>query len=307
MLDFSSVIGLQGTLFLMMLLGILAAKAKLISAESRKGLSNILIYLISPCNIVESFRQQVTMRLLEQSMLVLVISFGLQVFYLFINRFLYRRFPERQQPVLKYATICSNGNFIGIPVIGEIFGTQGVLFAALTLLPVRINIWTSGIALFSQKREKREMARKILLHPCILALFFGFFMMLLQIYPPEPVWKVIESVGDCITPMAMVLVGSIIAEVDWKKLIDKTTVYYSILRLLLIPIVVWIVLRLLGIDSFITDVSVVLAGMPAASLTAVLAEKYDGDVELASRCIVVSTLLSVITVPLLCMLLNGCV
>ncbi|MGN1230951.1 MAG: AEC family transporter, partial [Anaerotignum sp.] len=85
MLDFSSVVGLQGTLFLMMLMGTAAAKAKLISAESRKGLSNILIYLISPCNIIASFRQQVTMSLLRQSMLVLAISFGLQVFYLCIN------------------------------------------------------------------------------------------------------------------------------------------------------------------------------------------------------------------------------
>lgn len=304
MLDFSSVIGLQGTLFIMMLLGMFAAKAKLISAESRKGLSNILIYIISPCNIVESFKQRLTMSLLHQSILVLAISFGLQVFYLLLNKVLYRRFPERQQPVLKYATICSNGNFIGIPVVGGIFGSQGVLFAALTLLPVRINIWTSGIALFSAGQEKKEMLKKNLLHPCILSIFAGFFMMLVNIYPPEPIWNVITSVGDCITPMAMVLVGSIIADVDWKKLIDKTTVYYSALRLLLIPIVVMLVLRLIGIDAFITNVSVVLAGMPAASLTAVLAEKYDGDVELASRCIVVSTLLSVVTVPLLCMILN---
>lgn len=304
MLDIATVFGLQGTLFIMMLLGMIAAKVKLISSESRKGLSNILIYIISPCNIIESFRQQITMDLLTQSMLVLLISFGLQVFYLFINRFLYRKYLPSQQPILKYATICSNGNFIGIPVVGGIFGQQGVLFAALTLLPVRINIWTSGIALFSAKEDKKETVRKILLHPCILAIFVGFAMMLTEVYPPAPIWKVISSVGSCITPMAMILVGSIIADVEWKKLIDGTTLYYSVLRLLLIPFFVMVVLRILQTDSFITGVSVVLAGMPAASLTAVFAEKYNGDVELASRCIVVSTLLSVITVPILCMLLK---
>lgn len=301
MLDITSVMGLQGTLFMMMLLGVIAGKAGLISEEGRKGLSNVLIYIISPCNIIESFRQEISGELLRMSAQILLISTVLQLFYLWINRFLYRSYSPKQQAVLKYATICSNGNFIGIPVAGGLFGSRGVLFAALTLLPVRINIWTSGIALFTNEGKQKGMLRKILLHPCILAIFVGFALMLTQTYPPEPIWKVIEGVGDCITPMAMVLVGSIIAQMEWRKWLDKTALYYSFLRLLGIPLVVFAVLWLLRVDALVLGVSVVLAGMPAASLTAVFAAKYDSDVELASKCIVVSTLLSIVTVPILCM------
>lgn len=284
--------------------GWIAGRKGIISRESRKGLSDILIYIVSPCNIMESFRQNITGELMRQSVVVLVIAACLQFFYLGLNCFLYRRYAPKQQAVLKYATICSNGNFIGIPVINGIFGSKGVLFAALTLLPVRINIWTAGIALFSQAQDKKETMRKILLHPCILSIFAGFLMMLANTYPPEPVWNVISSVSKCMTPLAMLLVGSIIADADWRKMIDKTTLYYSTLRLLAIPLVVLVFLRLCRVDSFLTGVSVVLAGMPAASLTAVFAEKYDSDVELASKCIVVSTLLSVATVPLLCIALG---
>lgn len=304
MLDINAVLGLQGSLFMMMLLGWLAGKKGLVSGECRKGLSDILIYIVSPCNIIESFRQDITGELMRQSVLALLIAAGLQIFYLGLNCFLYRKFPPRQQPVLKYATICSNGNFIGIPVVGGIFGSRGVLFAALSLLPVRINIWTTGIALFTQKQSKKETFRKILLHPCILSIFVGGFMMLGQAYPPEPIWNVISSVSKCMTPLAMLLVGSIIAETDWRHLLDRTTLYYSMLRLLAIPLTVLVFLRICRVDSFITGVSVVLAGMPAASLTAVFAEKYSSDVELASKCIVVSTLLSVVTVPLLCAVLG---
>lgn len=300
MLDIEAVLGLQGSLFLMISLGWIAGRKGLLSKECRKGFSDILIYIVSPCNIIGSFRQDITGELMRQSVAVLGIASVLQIFYLGLNCFLYQKYPPKQQAVLKYATICSNGNFIGIPVVNGIFGSKGVLFAALTLLPVRVNIWTTGIALFSHEQDKKETLRKILLHPCILSIFVGFFMMLAQAYPPEPVWNVISSVSQCMTPLAMLLVGSIIAEADWRKLVDKTTVYYSVLRLLAIPLVVLAFLRLCGADPFLTGVSVVLAGMPAASLTAVFAEKYGSDVELASKCIVVSTLLSVATVPLLC-------
>ena len=229
MLDLENVLGLQGTLFSMMFLGWIAGRKGIISRESRKGLSDILIYIVSPCNIMESFRQNITGELMRQSVVVLVIAACLQFFYLGLNCFLYRRYAPKQQAVLKYATICSNGNFIGIPVINGIFGSKGVLFAALTLLPVRINIWTAGIALFSQAQDKKETMRKILLHPCILSIFAGFLMMLANTYPPEPVWNVISSVSKCMTPLAMLLVGSIIADADWRKMIDKTTfcIYYK--------------------------------------------------------------------------------
>lgn len=304
MLDLETVLGLQGSLFMMMFLGWAAGKKRLISPESRKAFSDVLIYIVSPCNIIESFRQDITGGLVRQSAVVLIIASGLQCFYLGLNCFLYRRYPPEQQAVLKYATICSNGNFIGIPVVNGIFGNRGVLFAALTLLPVRINIWTTGIALFSIEQDRGETLRKILLHPCILSVFAGIFMMLGQVYPPEPIWNVVSSVSECMTPLAMLLVGSIIAEADWRKLLDKTTLYYSFLRLLAIPLVVFAFLRLCQVDPFLMGVSVVLAGMPAASLTAVFAEKYDSDVGLASRCIVESTLLSVVTVPLLCVALG---
>ncbi len=304
MLDMTTVMSLQGTLFLLMFLGIIAGKAGIISQNGRKCLSDILIYIISPCNIIESFRQNVTAEFLHQALQILAISFGIQIFCSCINCVLYRRYSANQQQVLKYATICSNGNFIGIPIVRGIFGAQGVLFAALTLLPVRIHIWTYGIALFSGRQKKKEIVGKILLHPCIISIFAGFAMMLVHTYPPEPIWNLITSVGDCITPLAMLLVGSIIAEGNWRKIFNRTAIYYSLLRLILIPLAVFMVLRVLPLDDLVKGVSVVLAGMPAASLTAVFAEKYNSDVELASKCIVASTLFSIVTVPIICILLQ---
>jgi hypothetical protein len=101
----------------------------------------------------------------------------------------------------------------------------------------------------------------------------------------------------------MILIGTILAGVPLKTLAGKTTCYYSFVRLVLVPLIVWTLCRVFSIDSMVTNVSVVLAGMPAASVTAILAAKYGADAEFATKCVVFSTLLSMITVPIWCMIL----
>lgn len=166
-------------------------------------------------------------------------------------------------------------------------------------------MWSLGLTYFTECPDKKTLAKKVLTHPGILAVFFGFILLITQVQLPGVVNQTIKTLANANTATCMILIGSILAGVPFKSLAGKDTLYYSFVRLILMPLLIWGGCRLAGIDSLVTNISVVLAGMPAASVTAILAEKYDSDAEFATRCVVLSTLLSVVTVPLLCIFLTA--
>lgn len=141
-------------------------------------------------------------------------------------------------------------------------------------------------------------------HPCILAVFFGLLLMVLQITLPEPLHSTVLAIGNSNTFLAMTLIGTILAEVDFKDLFSGDTIYYSVIRLFLIPLLVLGGCRLFRCGELVSGVCVILSAMPAASTAAVMAAKYNTDEIFATKCVVLSTLLSMITVPIWCLMLN---
>ncbi len=120
---------------------------------------------------------------------------------------------------------------------------------------------------------------------------------------PEFLENTIRGVGGCTTTVSMVLIGTILAEVKLKSMLDWGIVKYTVIRLFLIPFMVFIACRLFSVDKVLSGVSILLAGMPAGSTTAILAAKYNGDYIFATKCVVVTTLLSLLTIPLWCIFL----
>jgi hypothetical protein len=148
------------------------------------------------------------------------------------------------------------------------------------------------------------VVKKVITHPCIVAVYIGLFLMITQLPLPAFLGDTIKTVGNCTTTVSMVLIGTILAEVDPKSMVDKMIIKYTIIRLVFIPAVVFLFCRLFAVPSLLAGVSVLLTEMPAGSTTAILAAKYDGDYIFATKCVVVSTLCSLISVPLWCMILG---
>lgn len=120
---------------------------------------------------------------------------------------------------------------------------------------------------------------------------------------PSFLLQTMQSCSKCVLPVSMIVIGSILSEADIRKMLKGSTLFYCVVRLLGIPAVTMVVCRLLGMGALVTGVCTVLAGMPAGSTTAILAEKYDGDAKYASECVFLSTVLSLFTMPLLYMIL----
>lgn len=129
--------------------------------------------------------------------------------------------------------------------------------------------------------------------------------MLTQLQLPGFLDSSIQTISNCNTALSMMVIGMILADVDLKHLADKKVIYYTIIRLVLIPLLVYLPCKLFGLDSLVTGVCVLLAAMPAGATTSILAAKYNGDAAFATKCVIFSTLTSLLTTPVWSFLLVG--
>lgn len=187
-------------------------------------------------------------------------------------------------------------------------------------------MWSAGIACFTESPDFKSVVKKIAVHPCIVAVYIGLGLMLFQA-PLAGLYegilaggtpavqavarvtvtaldKAVRSAGGCTTALTMILIGMMLADVKAASMLDKNAMFISALRLAILPALVLAGCRIAGVDPFLTGVCVLITGMPAGSTSAILAAKYGCDYTFATKCIVVSTLLSMLSIPLWGMLLG---
>ena len=293
---------LVSKLFLLMGVGILLRKRGVIPEEGKKLLTDLIICLILPCSIVSSFLVELTVEKLRQTPVIFALSVGIQLASYWVGRIAYRPCEQCHQTVMQYATVCSNSGILGTPIAEGIFGAEGTLLAAVFLIPLRVVMWTLGLSFFTRKNGKTSL-KKIVTHPCIAAVLIGLVLMLTGLPLPTLAVDCLKSIGGCNTAMSMLLVGSIIADMDPKLLLHRDTLYFSLIRLIILPLAVLLACHLLAIDPLVRNVSVILTAMPAGATTSILALKYGGDAPFASACTALTTVLSLIAVPLWCVFL----
>ncbi len=296
MIDIANLLNLHGQLFLLLLAGFLFRRF-IVDEAFQKGLTDVIIDLILPCNIITSFMVKMDRELLRGSLYTLAISLINQVCSLLLAALLFRWCTKENQPVMKYGMLCSNAGFLGTPVAEGIWGTEGVLLAAVFLIPQRIFMWTAGINFF-ESRSKTNPVLKLLKNPCIDAVFIGLILMITQFQLPTVLDHAISTFSHCNTGMSMFLIGMVASKIKPKDFMDKEILYLSAIRLILLPLTVLCCCRLLHVDALSTGVSVILTAMPVGGTTSVLAAKYDRSPEFAAGCVATSTILSLIAIPL---------
>ena len=301
---FEEMLTLQLQLFLLIALGMGLKKLRIIDGHGRKTLSALLINLILPCNIVTSFQSGsgVTPGFAKNCLLAFLICACVQAVAVFGSKLLFRRYPREKKSVMSYGMICSNSSFIGLPVAETLYGSLGVMYTSIFQIPIRFTMWTAGLSLFTQVRRK-EAIKKLATHPCIVAIFIGLVLMVLPIELPQFLTNTLSGLSRCCIPISMLVIGSILADAEFKSLFSLPVLYYTFLRLIAFPLAVYAVLSLLPLDDLLVSISVLMTGMPAGSTTSILADQYGCDSLFASQLVFASTLFSVITLPLLCLIL----
>lgn len=305
MMDFSGLFEMQGMLFLVMMLGFVLKRRQVVQESGKALLTDLVIHVTLPASILKSFQMEFNRQILQSCLAIGIVAVLIQIGSYLLGMVLYPGFPDSRKKVLQYATICSNAGILGNPMAEGIFGGLGLLYASIYVIPQRVFMWSVGLTYFTEAPDRKTLAKKVLTHPCILSVFLGFVIMVFQIPLPGFFSLTLKTVAGANTFLAMMLVGTILAGVHMRELPNKAAFYYAFVRLFLVPLMVWGGCRLCGVDSLVMGVSVILSGMPAASVTAVLAAKYGKDEIFATKCVVLTTLLSMATVPVWCLFLRG--
>ena len=300
--SFFKMVDVQTVLFIYMAVGFGCRKAGIFNDVARDKLTDFVVFVTLPCMIFESFNMAFSLESLKQGALALLIAVGMSCVALLLGKVLYNRFPYEEKSILQYGTLVSNSGFAGLPVVSGAYGDEGLFLGSLFIIPTRILMWSAGISLFT-RADAKQAVKKVLLNPGIIAVEVGLVRMLFQIPLPHFVDTAVDNLGGCTSPMAMALVGAILVDVPLKTVIDLKSFYLVAVRQFLLPGICLAALRLLHVDPLTIGVSVVITGMPIGSTTAILAQKYVADAKFASKCVFISTLTSLVTVPILTLFL----
>ena len=298
-INFSNILNLQLILFSLIAIGTICRKKNIIKPEGKIILTDLLIYIFLPCNIITSFNMKYSSEILIKFFTIFLFACFSQLISFILSKTLYKKEKEDIKKVLEYATITSNSGFMGLPIIDGIYGVEGLMYASVALVPQRIMMWSAGISCFTKAESPLKIIKKVIFHPCIIAVYIGIFLMIFSIKLPYFLSHTIKNVGDCTTSISMILIGIILGEIkSAKSIISPILLKYTFIRLIVIPFLVFMICKTLNLNYLSTGIVVLISGMPAGSTTAILASKYNGDYIFGSKAIVFSTLMSIITIPL---------
>lgn len=298
-MEINRILNLQCVLFFLILVGAIIRRKGIINSENKKVLIDLLIYVFLPANIIGSFNIKFNLEIFIKFMLVFLFACITQGVCLFYSKVLYRKDEERKRKVLQYATICSNAAFLGLPIIEGIYGVEAVMYASIAMVPQRIVMWSSGLTCFTKAETSLKVFKRVALHPCIIAVYIGILYMISPFKFPASLEYTIKTLGNCTLSISMILIGTMLGEIsNFKSFFSISLVKFTSIRLIVIPLSALIICKIFGLNYMGTGVVVLLSGMPAGTTTAILASKYDGDYIFASKVIVFSTIVSIITISI---------
>ena len=296
---FLKMVNTQSILFVYLAVGYYCRKKDIFSDEMRSKLTDFVVLITLPCMVFSSFRMEFSMDALVKGGTALLIATAMAIVALIAGRFLFNGFEQREKCIMQYGTLVTNSGFAGLPIVSGAFGDEGLFLGSLFIIPTRILMWSAGLSLFTTGGTRWESTKKVLTNPAIIAVFVGLIWMIFQLPLPGFLDTAIDHLGDCTSPLAMALVGAILADVPLRGVWEPKALYLVLIRQIALPILCLAALRAIHMDPLTTGVSVALSGMPIGSTTAILAQKYGADAKFASKCVFISTVTSLITVPVL--------
>ncbi len=307
MSGFQSMLNNQMILLVYLAVGAMARKKGIIDESAKKKFIDFVLRITLPCMIFNSFNKPLTPDVLRQTAMAFLVSLAVALISLFAGKVIYNMYPPEKKAILQYATLVNNSGFLGLALVEGVLGNDGLLLASIFVIPNRIMMWTAGLSLFTKPQpgeRKWDRWKSILLNPAMIATYLGLARRLIGIPIPDFVATSVAKIGAITSPLSMIIIGTMLVGLDVKTLVEPAILHLSFVRLIALPLVGFVIMRLLNIDPLLTAVALIMTGMPAGSTTPLLASKYGADEEFASRAVVFTTILSLITAPILLLLLG---
>ena len=293
-------------LFILICAGYLVAKMGVIEAGAKKAFSNLLVYLIIPAMILNSYMTGFNLDILNNLLKEFVYSTILLVVGIVVTLVAFSRNKEANVPIIKFTCSFSNAAYMGFPLIQALYGSEGLLYASAFVTMYNILLWTVGYAIVSRKASLKEIAHSIITTPVIMSVVVGLVIFLCRIPIPHIVKQPISYIGSMNTSLSMIVTGILIASSNMGKIIrNKNIPKILLVRMLIIPALCLGIFKLMGLSGTVANIAIMLESCPCAAITSVFAVQFGYDEDLAAGAVVISTLISIVTLPVVAYLVSN--
>ena len=301
-MDFLHIVTQMLMIFGIVLVGLASAKRNLWAGELDRKLSVFILNVSMPALILASvmgkdleFEASEVLTLSLVAVVNYVILIGMaclipKIWHVNLSR----------QGLARFMLAFGNVSFIGYPVCDAVFGHKEVFCASVLNIPFNLLIFTIGVSFINGGKARSAFSPKLVFSPCVVASLIAVVIALMGISVPAPVGQWFHLLGDLTTPCALLIIGSSLSHIPVRDMLGNRFAYaISLLRLIVLPLVVGVVLRLMGVDRFVANVAVVLSAMPIATNGIMMCLQYGKDERVMTQGLFLSTLFSVVTIPLI--------
>lgn len=297
----------MSTLFVIVIVGYMAGKLGYMGGEFDRKLSSLVINWTCPALILSSAMtgdlpdRRFILPLLAISVVTYLVLTGVAFW---LPRFLTRR--KDDEGVVGFAMMFGNVGFMGYPVVASIFGHEAVFYAAVLNVVNTFAVFTVGTILVTGKGEVEgpHFQKKVLYSTPMLSAYLTMLIVALEIDDiPACISQPLTMIGDITVPAALLIIGSSMSQLPLRALMGNATVYITtVMRLVVVPVAMYFLCLLLGFDPYVVNINTVVIAMPVATYGTILCLKYNRDTSLMAEVTFITTLLSMITIPLLVMM-----
>lgn len=297
--EFLVVAGSVATLFLMMAVGYFFAKKGMLGQQALSQMSNLLLKVVAPCVMIGALQVDFSTELLKTLGTALAVLAGLYVLYGVLVHFLFRKQPDQTGAPLRFGVMFGNIGFMGLPLISAVLGDEALIFCVVALAVFNIANWTYGAVLMGEPVS----VKKAVINPGVIGTAIAVALFLLRIRLPGPVLSAVNYLGDLNTPLAMVVIGGQMASANLLATFKERRLYLATaLKLVVVPLLTLAVLLPFGLDPMLALTVVILAACPTAGVTSMFSQMFHKDTAMAAQLVTLSTLLSIVTLPIMALL-----
>ncbi|MBR3594725.1 AEC family transporter [Candidatus Saccharibacteria bacterium] len=306
-LNLSNFYSSLGIIALIVLLGFFLGKKNLIDEAANKKFVGLLLSVFMPASLFSAFPATANEELLDLFFLGLLAGFIVMLSLILLSKLIFNQnlWQKSLATEAQFAFIFNNATFLGYPIISTTFGEQGIIPYCGFIIAFNLALFSYGIWLF-KRTESKHFLKKTLLNPNILAVVFGMLVFLFHVELPDVLTSSVKYVAGATTPLSLLCIGYMLSSAKLKKVLHSwRLLVISLIQLLLAPFLTYGLLRLLGFPNEVVIVCTLIQALPTATSLGLFAEKYGGRVEESSELVVISTLCSVLTLPLVIAILFG--
>lgn len=310
-------------LFCFMLPGFVLRKLNLVNANFAKALSVLTVYVTQGAMFLHSYIVEYNPEIFKGILLTFVISLCVHLLFYVMAKQTFKKAPEEVRKVLHFGLMFSNAGYMGIPVVESVFGPEYTVY--VTIYVIWFNVFTFSLGRLIYTGDKKYMSiKEAIVNPAVIPILAGIVLYFtgvggwVQNMLSQPTlagetvsafYSVLTALKGLVAPMTMMIVGVRLAELDFGGIFkDKKVYIFTALRMLVFPTVVWLLLKPLNmfgvVDMTVMSIVIVLASTPSAAATSMFAELYGGDKVYAGKVVAITTLMAIITMPIVALLLN---